>query len=124
MRGPYAVLTVPGRRTGLPRSTPLEVVPVGDGWRVTAVYGLVDWVKNLQASGTATILVRGREFPVRSEQLPRRETAVILRDRLASASRTTMRMVGPYFDATSESPLEAWELEADHHPVFMLQKTS
>lgn len=36
----------------------------------------------------------------------------------------TMRMVGRYFDATPESSLEAWELEAEHHPVFVLEKTS
>jgi len=124
VRGPYGILTVPGRRTGLPRSNPVELTPIGDGWRVFAAYGLVDWVKNLQAAGTATIQLRRQELPVTSRQLPPREAAAVLLDRVASASGTTMRMIGPYFDATSESPIEAWELEAEHHPVFVLQKTS
>jgi hypothetical protein len=57
-----------------------------------------------------------------SRQLPPPEAAAVLRDRIASASRSTMRMIGPYFDATSESPLEDWE-EAQRHPVFVLQET-
>jgi hypothetical protein len=68
--------------------------------------------------------MRGREFPVTSRQLPLPEAAAILRDRIVSASRSTMRMVGPYFYATSESPLEDWEVEAQRHPVFVLQETS
>jgi hypothetical protein len=90
---------------------------------VFAAYGLVDWVKNLQAAGTATIRLRRQEVPVISRQLPSQEAALLLHDRVASASRMTLRMMGPYFDATPESPLEAWELEAEHHPVFVLQKT-
>ena len=123
VRGPYGILTVPGRRTGLPRSNPVELTPIGDGWRVFAAYGLVDWVKNLQAAGTATIRLRRQEVPVTSRQLPSKEAALLLHDRVASASRMTLRMMGPYFDATPESPLEAWQLEAEHHPVFELQKT-
>ena len=122
--GPYGVLTVPGRRTGLPRSTPLEFARIGDGWRVIAAYGLVDWVKNLQAAGTATIQLRRQVFPVTARQLPPREAAAVLLDRVASASRMTGRMIGPYFDATSDSPMEDWELEAQHHPVFVLEKAS
>lgn len=122
--GPYGVLTVPGRRTGLPRSTPVALVPIGNGWQLVAIYGLVDWVKNLQAAGKATIQLRRQKFPVTARQLPPEEAAAVLRGLMASASRMTTRMVGPYFDATPESPIEAWELDAAHHPVFVLQKTS
>lgn len=49
--GPQALLTVHGRKTGLPRTTPVALNPLGAGWRLISVYGRVDWVRNLQAAG-------------------------------------------------------------------------
>ena len=53
--GVNALVTIRGRRSGLPRSTPLAIVRV-DGRRwVWAPWGDVDWVRNLRAAGHATI---------------------------------------------------------------------
>jgi deazaflavin-dependent oxidoreductase (nitroreductase family) len=48
--GPQALLTVPGRNSGLPRTTPVALNPHGAGWLLVSVYGQVDWVKNLRAA--------------------------------------------------------------------------
>ncbi|NUT56782.1 MAG: nitroreductase family deazaflavin-dependent oxidoreductase [Thermoleophilia bacterium] len=109
------VLTVPGRRTGLPRSTPVQLLFLdGQRWLV-APYGVGDWVRNARAAGTVE-LRRGR----RTERVPvvevgAREAAPVLREYLR---RTPI--VRPYFDATTESPLEAFAAEAARHPVFRL----
>ncbi len=66
--GPVQVLTVPGRRSGTPRSTP--VTPIGvDGRRfVVAALPQADWARNARAAGRGD-LARGR-----------RRTSVTLRE--------------------------------------------
>ena len=76
--GPMALLTVPGRRSGLPRSTPVALAPYGAGWQLVAAYGPVDWVKNLKAARRGTITMRGRRIPVTAQELPTAEAAPIL----------------------------------------------
>jgi F420H(2)-dependent quinone reductase len=49
------VLTVRGRRTGRPHSTPVDVIEVGgDRWLV-AGYGPANWVLNTRARGKVTL---------------------------------------------------------------------
>src|SRR5947208_4160563 len=56
---PMYLLTVRGRKSGLPRTTPIAVLEQ-DGQRyLMTPYGVVDWVRNLRAAGQAT-LTRGR----------------------------------------------------------------
>jgi deazaflavin-dependent oxidoreductase (nitroreductase family) len=119
--GPMALLTVPGRKTGLPRSTPVALAPLDGGWRLVAAYGRVDWVKNLEVAGRATITIRGRAIDVEARVLPPAEAAPILRESVASAGPVTLRMVGPYFDTSPDAPLSDWEMESARHPVFVLR---
>jgi deazaflavin-dependent oxidoreductase (nitroreductase family) len=57
--GPAMVLTVPGRKSGRPRSTPMTPFHVDDGLYVVAGYPGADWAANARAAGTGT-LSRGR----------------------------------------------------------------
>ena len=56
---PNLSLTVVGRKSGLPRTTPLLCVPHDDGWLIAGSYfGGPDmplWVGNLRAAGEATV---------------------------------------------------------------------
>ncbi|MGH3490127.1 MAG: nitroreductase/quinone reductase family protein [Actinopolymorphaceae bacterium] len=78
--GTMHVLTVPGRRTGEPRTTPVSPYTV-DGQRYV-VAGQVngDWAKNARAAGRA-VLARGRRSEnVRLVELPVGERGRILRE--------------------------------------------
>jgi deazaflavin-dependent oxidoreductase (nitroreductase family) len=115
MPGPTYLLTVPGRRTGRPLSTPVTLVEDdGDRWLV-APYGDVAWVRNARAAGQIT-LTRGR----RTETVPIRELSP--RDAAPVLQRyvTRVPITRPYFDVTPPSPLAAFEAEAPRHPVFHL----
>ena len=57
--GPAMVLTVPGRRSGQPRSTPMTPFEFDGGLYVVAGYPGADWAANARAAGTGT-LSRGR----------------------------------------------------------------
>ena len=73
--GPQALLTVTGRRSGLPRTTPVAINRSGDGWHLISVYGRVDWVWNLEAAGRALITRRLQRFQVTARQLTPDEAA-------------------------------------------------
>ena len=57
--GPVCVLTVPGRRTGKPRSTPVSPLAVSGRRYVVAALPDSDWARNVRAAGHA-LLSRGR----------------------------------------------------------------
>lgn len=70
---PNLVLTVPGRKSGIPRSTNLLTVPDGDEWLIAGSYFGAPkppiWVNNLRAAPTATVRYRNREHTVTWREL-------------------------------------------------------
>lgn len=122
--GPQALLTVTGRRSGLPRTTPVAINRSGDGWHLISVYGRVDWVRNLEAAGRALITRRLRRFQVTARQLTPDEAAPVLRETLSTANPLIRSLLGRYFETGPKAPLEAWREEAARHPVFFLTRAS
>ncbi|HAG99202.1 MAG TPA: nitroreductase family deazaflavin-dependent oxidoreductase [Ktedonobacter sp.] len=113
--GTTSLLTVRGRKSGQPHTVP--VIPVEqDGERfLVASYVVVQWVHNLRAAGAATV-TRGRHSETISvTELPAQQAAPILKQYLSQVPT-----VRSYFDATPDSPLEAFEREAPRHPVFQI----
>jgi deazaflavin-dependent oxidoreductase (nitroreductase family) len=53
------VLTVRGRTTGVPRSTPVDVMTPGDDRFLVVPYREVNWVRNLRAATELTLTRRG-----------------------------------------------------------------
>ena len=70
---PSLTLTVRGRKSGRPRSTPLLAVPRGDAWLVAGSnWGLAKqpvWVVNLESNPDAHITVHGRTSDVLARRL-------------------------------------------------------
>ncbi|WP_308798934.1 nitroreductase family deazaflavin-dependent oxidoreductase [Agromyces silvae] len=110
-----AVLTVTGRTSGLPRSTPVTAIEQGGALWLVSPYGTVSWVRNARASGEVTLAKRRttRRFAVR-EATPA-EAGPVLKRYVAIAP-----IVLPYFVAGRHDPAEAFAAEADRHPVFEL----
>jgi deazaflavin-dependent oxidoreductase (nitroreductase family) len=77
--GPVRVLTVPGRKSGQPRSTPATPFTFGDGLYVVGGYPKADWVLNARAS-RAGIVTRGRKSQrVRFIELDTEQARPVLR---------------------------------------------
>jgi len=53
--GPNRLVTIRGRKSGLPRTTPVAIIEVSGRRWVWAPWGEVQWVRNLRAAGRATI---------------------------------------------------------------------
>lgn len=112
--GSMALLTVPGRKSGLPRTTPIFLLERdGERWLSTP-YGEVNWVRNLRAAGRGTLTRGQRTELITTTELSPTEAAPILKWALASAPAFIRR----YFDVTPDSSLEAIAREAPRHPTF------
>ena len=78
--GPTRVLSVPGRKSGEIRTTPVSPLVVGGRRYVVGGSAQADWVKNARAAGWG-VLAHGREEErVRLVELPVEERAPILRE--------------------------------------------
>lgn len=113
------LITVRGRKTGVPRTTPVAIIDVSGRRWVWAPWGEVNWVRNLRAAGSATIKVRGREVGVSATELNRTERVGFFRDVLGPLARSIP--LGTWFIRTVDGvdlnrPTEA----ADGRPVFEL----
>lgn len=106
---PHLMLTVPGRRTGIARTTPLLCVPhegaflvAGSNWGAPT---LPAWVHNLRAHPEALVHHRGRDVEVVAREVggPERDDLwqVMLRTwpNYASYARRTSRVI-PVFELT------------------------
>jgi deazaflavin-dependent oxidoreductase (nitroreductase family) len=111
------LLTVNGRKTGKPRTTPVMLVETGEGRWLVAPYGAVSWVRNARAAGRVTLRRGGRSEEATVVELDPPAAAPVLQKYLAAVP-----LVRPYFDVTPESPVDAFVAEAPRHPVFALTR--
>ncbi len=113
--GPIHLLTTRGRKTGLPRTSPVTLVQRGDQQWLVAPYGAVSCVHNARSHGRVT-LRRGRDrgdYTIR--ELSAADAGPVLKRYLAIATATR-----PYFEATKDWPVEEFIAEAHRHPAFEL----
>ena len=113
------VLTVSGRVSGRPWSTPVSIVAEGDERWLVAPSGERNWVKNARAATTVE-LRRGRKTQrYRVEEIDPALAVPVLRRYFALG-----RVTRPFFDVSSESTDDEWRAEAPRHPVFKLHLLS
>jgi deazaflavin-dependent oxidoreductase (nitroreductase family) len=113
------LVTIRGRKSGLPRTTPLAIIAVSGRRYVWAPWGDVQWVRNLRAAGGASITVRGRKEEVHATELDRTERVGFFRDTLGPVARTIpfgVRFIRIVDGVDLDHPLEA----AEGRPVFEL----
>jgi deazaflavin-dependent oxidoreductase (nitroreductase family) len=77
--GPAMVLTVPGRKSGQPRSTPMTPFEFDGGLYVVAGYPGADWAANARAAGTGTLSRGRRSRTVKIVELTPAQARPILR---------------------------------------------
>lgn len=113
------LLTVPGRKSGQPRTTPLAIIAVAGRRHVWSPWGDVHWVRNLRAAGQATITVRGQKEEVRVTELDAAERVAFFRDVVGPVARRIpfgMSFIRIVDGVDLNDPLEA----AEGRPVFEL----
>jgi deazaflavin-dependent oxidoreductase (nitroreductase family) len=81
------LVTIRGRKSGLPRTAALAVIETSGRRWVWAPWGEVHWVRNLRAAGRATINMRGRKEEVSATELDPTERVAFFRDILRPVAR-------------------------------------
>jgi len=113
------LVTIRGRKSGLPRTTPLAIIEVSGRRWVWSPWGEGHWVRNLRAAGGATITARHRKVEVAAIELDQAQRVGFFRDILGPLARSApfgvsfIRIVdGVDLDHPSEA--------AEGRPVFEL----
>lgn len=112
------VLEVPGRRTGIPRRVPVNLLSMDGDQYLVAPRGESEWVRNVRSNdGRLDLLLGRRRHRHRAEELADREKPPVLRAYL----RRWRAEVGVFFDGVGPDATDG-ELEAiaPLHPVFRL----
>jgi len=108
--GSQHLLTVAGRRTGLPRSTPVSLATDGGDRFIVAAVAEAAWVANVRAAGHGT-LARGRAIEaVAFEQLEPADRGPVI-----AAFLDQVRGGVRFFGAGTRAEIVA---AADQYPVF------
>lgn len=80
LMGPNALITVRGRKSGVPRTTPVALLEIdGKRW-VIGTFGETNWVRNLRAAREATLTIGRRHEEVVAEELDVASRATFFRD--------------------------------------------
>jgi len=100
------LLTVVGRRTHTPHTTPVSVVIAGSARYLVGPYGVVGWVRNARRAGVVTLSRGGQSEQFSVAALPTEEAAPILKRYLELEPITR-----PYFDVPADAPAHAFQAE-------------
>lgn len=118
--GPMILLTVRGRKSGQPHTTPVGIFHREGHEYLFGTFGDVNWVRNLRAAGTATLARGRRERVVSAVELPREDTALVLRDVVAPYLKMSLAglVTRPYFVVPPHATMAYFIAEAGRHPIF------
>jgi deazaflavin-dependent oxidoreductase (nitroreductase family) len=114
------ILEVPGRTSGIPRRTPVNLLEFEGRRYLVSPRGQGQWVKNVRANaGRLALLLGRRREELYADELPDSEKSPVLRAYL----RRWKMEVGVFFDGVTADSEEA-DLRriASDHPVFVLSE--
>ncbi len=121
--GPMTLLTVHGRKTGRPHTTPVGLFKLAGDRYIFDTFGNADWVRNLRATGEA-VIGRGWSWKhVTALELDTDKASTVLREIFAPyvASRARSSFLRMGFSLTKDSTSDDYAREARRHPGFELQ---
>jgi deazaflavin-dependent oxidoreductase (nitroreductase family) len=122
--GPNALITIRGRKSGEPRTTPIALIGIeGRRW-VSSPFGDVNWVRNLRASGEATLAIGRKQQSVKAIELSKEERVAFFRDLMGPYVRRIPLGLGRLIVGSilgAKEMLDDPEDAAERHPVFELR---
>ncbi len=116
------VLEVRGRKSGLPRRTPVNLLSLGGGQYLVSPRGETEWVRNVRADdGKLDLLLGKKRQHYRGYEVHDGDKVAVLRGYL----RRWKAEVGVFFDGVGPDSADDQIREIAHkHPVFRLETAS
>lgn len=112
------VLTVRGRRSGQPRSTPVNVLPLDGERYLVAPRGVTEWVRNARVAGEVELRVGRRVERVALVEIPVAQRPAVLRVYLSRWGWEVGRFVDGLTKDSTDAELAA---AAPGFPVFRIE---
>lgn len=113
------ILEIRGRKTGEPRRTPVNLLPLNGGRYLVAPRGQTQWVRNLRARGEGDLLLGRRREHFRATEIDDTKKEPILRAYL----RRWKWEIGQFFGGVGpESSAADLRRIAPDHPVFRIEE--
>jgi deazaflavin-dependent oxidoreductase (nitroreductase family) len=119
--GPDVLISIRGRKSGLPRTTPVTLCENAGRRGLISPFGEVNWVRNLRAAGHATISVGRRIEEVTAVELGPEDAAAFIRGVIAPHARRSW--FGSWFVRNIDKiDIDHPEEAAEGRPVFELYR--
>jgi deazaflavin-dependent oxidoreductase (nitroreductase family) len=117
------IITTTGRRSGLPRTTPLgfsfdpnrAAFVVMSGWE-----GRTDWYRNARANPKVRVWALGKEFAAVAEPASELEVAAILKD-IIQLNPRAINILSRWSEVEIDGSQESLTAAASHFPVLLLK---
>jgi deazaflavin-dependent oxidoreductase (nitroreductase family) len=93
--GPDVLLTVRGRKSGLPRTTPVTICDYGGRRGFISPFGETNWARNLRAAGSATIRFGRKREEVRAIELEHDDAVRFIKEVIVPIAATSK--IGDWF---------------------------
>ena len=110
------MLEVKGRRSGAPRSVPVNVVEYDGARYLVSPRGESEWVRNVRAAAGRAVLRHGKRESVSLEELPPGDRAPIIQAYLKENAMATKQ----HFGVDPKADISEFERIAPVHPVFRI----
>ncbi len=111
------LLTVAGRKSGQPKSVPVNPMTFNGKRYLVAPRGQTEWSKNLRVAGTGVLQSGSHRERITAVEVPDADKPPILREYL---NRWYME-TGAVFDVPKDASLEDLAAIASRHPVFEIR---
>jgi deazaflavin-dependent oxidoreductase (nitroreductase family) len=121
--GPMMLLTVRGRKTGKPRTIPIDVYERDDRRFLIATHGEGNWVHNLRAAGEGILSLGWKRQAFTAVELTPEAAGAVIRDTLSpllASHGLRGSVLRRHLGVTPDSSLDDFITVARSHPVFEL----
>lgn len=118
--GPMQLLTVSGRRTGVPRTFPIAVIPIDGDRYIFQAYPKAAWVANARAAASVTLTRGRRTSTARLTEVPVEERRPLLRELVAKSPASVGKRLVTTGLAEAPTP-DAAAAAAERIAVFRIE---
>ena len=121
--GPIKLLTIRGRKSGTPRTLPIDLYEHAGQHFLIATHGEGNWVYNLRATGKGSLSLGRKHQAFTALELPAEDAGSVIKEVLGpllTSQGVSGSVLRQHLDVTADSSQDDFTRAAQSHPVFQL----